>query len=1602
MKKKILLFFFMITNVVLAQQDCSTAIAICGNSNINFSPTGFGNVNESLGGCLATGGENNSVWYKFEVATSGTLTFIISPTSPVDYDWAIYGPNVSCASKGVPIRCNAAGTFGNTGLDLASTNTVAAPGTSTPFCKYLDVLAGETYYLFVDNWVGPGFNGTAPFSLTWGGTATLADPFNNSTLAPNPFISPGVAGANPSDPREISICNTSQSFDFNSLTQGILNNNQGFIVSYHSSSNDALLGINSISSPSNVTAGTVYYYSVVYQNFNGTNTACRKVGAFKFVNKAAVVSITASKTHVCSGENTILTSSLTSGNTWSNGATTQAITVNTAGTYTLTNSNGYCSATTSVTISSSQDPNLQISGDLTICDASSTTLTATTTSAVTYTYLWSTGATAPTITVTVPGNYTVKVTDSNGCSFSKTETVVNSSLASLQNTSLSVCSATSSAVFNLTTSESSIGNITGLTFKFYQNQADAVAANLNFISNPSSFTSSNTILYVLVSLGSCTKIVTLNLVVDLTPTITTQPVNQTVCAGSNVSFNVREINGIGYQWQIESGSGFIDLINNTIYSGVTTNVLNITNAQKSLSGSKYRLIVYSTCVPNLESQVVTLVVSDITVSIFSNNNTCFGIENGAATVTASGGIAPYTYLWSNGATSSSLTGLAPGTYSVQVKDSNLCTVTNSVTITQPAVLDASIEVNNVSCNGVSDGSIVIKPSGGTAPYTYLWNNNFRNASVTGLHIGNYSVVITDANGCTKTVQATITEPSLLGAVLTSKNVNCNGGNDGEATITASGGTAPYSYLWSNGATTFKASALTVGNYTVKVTDAKGCSVTYSVVITEPTAVQFTTKQVKAGCNGAVSNSVIVTASGGTPPYTYRWSNGSVGDKVDNLASGTYSLTLTDAKGCKLTQQVDVVPFADMVLNIDKRNISCNGLIDGAITVTVNGGKAPYTYNWSQGAQGSTVNGLAKGTYSVLITDNFGCTVSQSILIEEPSVLTVTHTQTNVSCYGTNSGVIALNPIGGTSPYTYQWSNGLSTGTISQLVAGTYDVLISDANGCSLKYSATITQPTDVVTPVASNQVFCATNNAVVNDLVVTGTSVKWYNATIGGTPLKGTDLLVSGNYYASQTINGCESYARTVVQVTIQNTAAPTAAVTQSFCSPFIPKISDLIATGSNLKWYSQANSGNLLPASTVLINGATYYVSQTINGCESISRFAVKVNIYPNAPITTSSLIICDVATIQDIAIDNYTSAQLKWYSTSAGGQELLKNQLLTTATYYISTYTYNLCESVRKAVQVTVSTKVNAPSASAQVFCNVALIDDLVVTSSPNAKVNWYDSFTSANPLAKNIILKSGTYYVEQEIAPCKSSRVPVNVQIFDVAAPVMTDFQLCDGATVADLYLAASTTTKYVWYADNLNSNPLRNNYALTTGFYYVAIDNNKGCISKRTKVHVDVNPRPAAPTGSVLQSFNYKATVADLVMNEPDIVWFLSYSDAINRKNALKSNDLLTDGVTYYGVVIDAIGCPSYPVAVTVRINLGVNNLDLAQLKYYPNPVETELIISYLEKIELVEVYTITGQRIAEQKFDTEIVKIDFSSFSSGNYIVKIVSGKESQFVKIVKK
>ncbi len=497
----------------------------------------------------------------------------------------------------------------------------------------------------------------------------------------------------------------------------------------------------------------------------------------------------------------------------------------------------------------------------------------------------------------------------------------------------------------------------------------------------------------------------------------------------------------------------------------------------------------------------------------STNVSCNGLSDGSASTSGSGGTTPYTYLWNdaNNTTTATVGGLPAGSYTVTITDNNGCSSTASVSITEPAALTSTISASsNASCNGLSDGAATVSPAGGTTPYTYLWNdaNNTSAASVSGLSAGSYTVTITDNNGCTTSNSISITQPAVLVAsVASSTNVSCNGLSDGAATTSASGGTTPYTYLWNdaNNTTTATVSGLPAGSYAVTITDNNGCSSTALVSITEPTALTSTiTASSNATCNGLSNGSATVSPAGGTTPYTYLWNdiNTTTTAAVNGLAAGNYTVTVTDNNGCTTTNSVTITQPAVLVASVaTSTNVSCHGLSDGSATTSASGGTVPYTYLWNNASNTTTasVSGLPVGTYTVTITDQNGCSSTTSVNITQPNVLTLSLQKTNISCFGRTDGQISSSSNGGTTPYTYNWSNNRNTGNISGLSAGSYTVTLTDSKGCSNTATSSIVEPPKLEATITADDTICinASKTLVANGLGGTGNYTYTWSNNLG-------------------------------------------------------------------------------------------------------------------------------------------------------------------------------------------------------------------------------------------------------------------------------------------------------------------------------------------------------------------------------------------------------------------------------------------------------------------------------------------------------------------------
>jgi hypothetical protein len=259
-------------------------------------------------------------------------------------------------------------------------------------------------------------------------------------------------------------------------------------------------------------------------------------------------------------------------------------------------------------------------------------------------------------------------------------------------------------------------------------------------------------------------------------------------------------------------------------------------------------------------------------------------------------------------------------------------------------------------------------------------------------------------------------------LLTPTDVNCNGGANGSITSVVTGGTSPYSFVWSNGATTSDLTGLSAGNFVVTVSDANGCIDVDSAIVNAPAILTASISGTDVSCFGGNDGSADLTVAGGNAPYNYFWSTFEFTEDISNLVAGNYVVIVTDAKSCQTFANVTINQPTQVTVSGIVTNVSCNGAADGIINITANGGTGPYTYLWNDLSAAEDRNGLAGGVYVVTVTDNNACTATASFTVIDPAAIIITSAVTNVNCNGNSNGAIDITVTGGTGAYTYSWSS----------------------------------------------------------------------------------------------------------------------------------------------------------------------------------------------------------------------------------------------------------------------------------------------------------------------------------------------------------------------------------------------------------------------------------------------------------------------------------------------------------------------------------------------------------------------------------------------------
>ncbi len=819
------------------------------------------------------------------------------------------------------------------------------------------------------------------------------------------------------------------------------------------------------------------------------NLGCNAVTSVNMIQPTSVTAVTSVVSAHCNhndGSATVTAGGGTPGYTYlwsvSAGSQTTATANNlTPGTYsvTVTDTQG-CTNITNATVTNLSGVVASISGQTNVTCNGGTNGTATASGSggsVPYSYLWSASAgsqTTPTAVGLSAGSFSVTVTDANGCTSTANVTITQPTTvtANISGFTPALCN----GACNGTATVVGGGGTSPYTYTWSNTQTSTTATGL----------CASTYNVTVKDANNCSAITSITIT---QPTVLTASASSTSahCGHSDGSASSSATGGTSpYSFVWSSGQ----LTQNITGILPGTYIVTATDANGCTA-------VANTVVGNLPGGTASIVTINYT--------TCNGSCDGSTSISMSGGTTPYTYLWSNGANTPSISGLCEAIYRVTITDASGCTVVDSVDIKSPTPISLTFAVNDIHCFGQCNGKITVTPSGGTSPYTYAWSNTCALPIDSNLCSGNYTVTVTDSHGCTNTGSRTISTipPMSLSAVST--DANCNQSN-GALDLTVTNGAAPFTYQWSNSQTTEDLSNIPAGVYSVTVADIKGCTVTGTYTVANINGPSSSISSVThVSCNGFCDGIAVGQVTGGTPPFLYSWSNGQIAQTATGLCPGTYTFSVTDGAGCVSTSHVTITqPTALNILTISGTNPSCNGDCNGTVSVSVGGGTTPYTYQWTGGSPfggltptAATTNGICNGVLTVTVTDAHGCTVNGSTGVVEPAILSLVPSSTSESCSGANDGSASVTPAGGTIPYTYQWSantGGQTSSTAHNLGAGNYSCTVTDAHGCTVNIPVAVTGPNPLVfSNITSTDIPCyMANNGTISVNISGGTPPYTY------------------------------------------------------------------------------------------------------------------------------------------------------------------------------------------------------------------------------------------------------------------------------------------------------------------------------------------------------------------------------------------------------------------------------------------------------------------------------------------------------------------------------
>ena len=1271
--------------------------------------------------------------------------------------------------------------------------------------------------------------------------------------------------------------------------------------------------VNNYASGSNISvspASTKTYTLVSVTDANGCTSAGLSGSAVVTVNAAATASVLSGTTTICSGNSTNLVVTITGGTgpftvVYSDGSTNLTVNNYASGsnisvspastkTYTLvsvTDANGCTSAGLSgsavVTVNQSATSSV-LSGSATICSGSSTNLVVTITGGTgPFTVVYNDGSTNSTVNNYASGanisvspvantTYTlVSVTDANGCASAglsgsaiiTVNTAVTPSVIISANSGSTICSGTS-----VTFTAAPTNGGASPTYQWKKNGSNVGAGGASY--TDAALANGDQITVVMTSSLTCvtSATATSNTITMTVNTVTFTDVKTDItCNGlTDGTITVTAFGGSGsYTYSKDNGVTF-----------------QASNFFSGLAAATYKIVVKDGggCL-SASSDVTIIQPSAVTFTTAKTNVTCNAGSDGEITVTASGGNGGYTYSNDNGSTfhaSNVFSGLTASSYSVVVKDGNGCLSSpSSVTITEPTAVTFTFSSVDVTCNGASTGSITVTASGGSGVgYIYSKDNGttFQASNVfNGLIAGSYNVVVKDGNGCpTSATPVTINQPTAVTNSASSTDVTCNGGNDGSITVTASGGSGTYTYSSDNGVT-FQASNvfsnLTAATYNIVAKDGNGClSAASPVTINEPAAITFTTSKTDVTtCTPGNDGSITVAspAGGSGAGYMYSIDNGTTyqaGAAFNGLTPGNYNVVVKDGAGCASPATlVTVGSPGGLSFTTTQVNVSCNGGSDGSITITPSGGNGTYTYSKDNGSSFSgsgspfTFSALPAGTYQLVVKDGNNCQFSASVIVTEPTVLSLSTTQTDATCNAASDGTITVTAAGGTSPYQYSKDNGATfqaSNVFNGLVAGSYDIVVKDGNGCATAATpVVISEPSAVTSSTSSTDVTC--NGGSNGSITVTGSggSGTYTYSDDNGVTFQASNMfsnLTAATYnIVVKDSNGCLS---TASLVTINQPTAITFSTSKTDVTTCTPGNDGSItvaspAGGSGAGYTYSIDNGTTYQAGTTfnsLTAGSYNVVVKDGAGCASAAT-SVTVGSPGGLSFTTTQVnVSCNGGSNGSITITPSGGSGTYSYSkdngaTFSGSGSPFTFSSLTVGTYQIVVKDSNGCQ-FSASVSVTEPSVLSFTAAQTDVTCNGNSDGTITVTASGGTSPYQYSKDGGVTYQAGNSFssLASGSYnMMVKDVNNCVTSASSVTINqpatlSFTTSKVDATSCVANDGQIAVT---AAGGTIAYQYSKDNGTTFQASNVFlGLSPGSYQIVVKDANSCVTSASPVTI----------------------------------------------------------------------------------------------------------------------------------------------------------------------